>query len=377
MAEFKAKVEAITIEPHPNADALELAVIGGYRAIVKKGQFQSGDLAVYIPEQAVLPAWLISEMGLEGRLAGKQSNRVKAIKLRGVLSQGLVYPVQAFDAPWEFEGEYKGTMRISFIKTRTTKEHYVELGSDVTETLEIVKYEPPIPVSMQGQVFNATGMTLKYDIENIKRYPDIIKQGEPCVITEKLHGTWCCFGYHPDAPHEIVTSKGQSASGLAFKFVEENYKNIYVRTFKRYQEALDKAKSAFPGKAVYIVGEIFGRGIQDLAYGQQEPEFRVFDIYVGNPGEGSYMPPLAMIEWVPEFLGLQTVPVLYVGPIEDGAIDQYTNGKETVSGKEENIREGVVITPLIERLSPEIGRVKLKSISEAYLLRKGDATEYT
>ena len=93
MATFAATVERLTIEPHHNADALELAVVGNYRAIVRKGQFQTGDLGVYIPEQSLVPDWLIKKLGLEGRLAGKQQNRVKAIKLRGVLSQGLIVPL--------------------------------------------------------------------------------------------------------------------------------------------------------------------------------------------------------------------------------------------------------------------------------------------
>ena len=91
MAYFEVNVVKIDqIEDHPNADALELAVIGGYRAIVKLGDFKAGDLVVYIPEQSIVPQWLLERMGLEGRLAGKDKNRVKAIKLRGVLSQGLV-----------------------------------------------------------------------------------------------------------------------------------------------------------------------------------------------------------------------------------------------------------------------------------------------
>ena len=94
MATFEAKVYRLEIEEHPNADAIELAKVGDYRSIVRKGDFKTGDLGVYIPEAAIVPDWLISELGLEGKLAGKDKNRVKAIKLRGILSQGLIYPVQ-------------------------------------------------------------------------------------------------------------------------------------------------------------------------------------------------------------------------------------------------------------------------------------------
>src|ERR1700728_669342 len=90
MSTFAVTLEQLTIHEHTNADALELAQVGLCRAVVLKGQFKTGDYALYIPEQAVLPDELIEELGLVGRLAGPQHNRVKAVRLRGQLSQGIV-----------------------------------------------------------------------------------------------------------------------------------------------------------------------------------------------------------------------------------------------------------------------------------------------
>ena len=102
MSSFAVPIKRIrAIEPHPNADAIEFAVIDGYRSIVKKGEFQPGMLVAYIPEASVLPEWLLKHLGLwdeakgMGRLNGKAGNRVRAIKLRGALSQGICYPVAA------------------------------------------------------------------------------------------------------------------------------------------------------------------------------------------------------------------------------------------------------------------------------------------
>lgn len=100
MAEFEAKVYRLKIEPHPNADMIELAIVGDYRSIVRKGDFKTGDLGVYIPTGSVVPEWLLKKLGLwddekgKGRLAGKDGNRVKEIRLRGILSEGLIYPVE-------------------------------------------------------------------------------------------------------------------------------------------------------------------------------------------------------------------------------------------------------------------------------------------
>ncbi|MFD0850638.1 RNA ligase (ATP), partial [Actinomadura adrarensis] len=97
MSTLRVTAERLTIHPHGNADALELAQVGLYRAVVGKGQFQSGDWALYIPEGSVLPDELIAELGLDGKLAGSKKNRVKAVRLRGELSQGIVCLPRAVD----------------------------------------------------------------------------------------------------------------------------------------------------------------------------------------------------------------------------------------------------------------------------------------
>ena len=379
MAEFEAKVYKLTIEEHPNADILELARVGDYLSIVRKGAFKTGDLAVYIPEQAVCPAWLVERLGLTGKLAGPAGNRVKAIKLRGILSQGLIYDL--IGESTRFPDACTHAVQ------NETQQMGVMIGDDVTEFLGITKYEPVIPTSMSGEVQKAFGLTLKYDIENIKKYPDILITGEEVVITEKIHGTWCCFGYHPDIEGDIVTSKGLSAQGLIFKINEENLnKNLYVTTLAGYivrdgksGNLVAQAKRILGNvEPFYMLGEIFGPGVQDLHYGTQKA-FRLFDVYVGPPTRGHYLNDQEIRQFVGDFAPvyeLMRVPVLYKGPYSKQIVDELTDGKETVSGDEVNVREGIVITPTVERRDVEIGRVILKSVSENYLLRRGSITEY-
>lgn len=357
MATFKSTVERLTISEHPNADALELAQVGDYNVIVPKNVYQTGDLAVYIPEFAIVPDWMITELGLEGKLAGSNKNRVKTIKLRGVLSEGLVYPT-------------KGGV-LSNLDTGESK--LVVEGDDVTEFLGIVKWEPPIPVHMSGQVFNALGKTVKYDIESYKKYNRVLEEGEDVVITEKIHGTQACLGYHPEVG-PVVASKGLSAQGVALKVNEENKGNVYVR---HSEDVLQRGTRYF-GTDVpfYIFGEIFGKGVQDLHYGTQQTEFRVFDIYVGEPQKGRFLD-FNYLKSAVQDMGLQMVPVLYRGPFSREKLYDLTDGQESVSGTNANIREGVVVKPTTERYSDKVGgRVILKNISEHYKLRKGDKTEY-
>lgn len=389
MATFEVKVYKLKIETHPNADVLELARVGDYVSCVRKGELYPGDLGVYIPEGSVVPEWILEQIGLKDKLAGPQKNRVKAMKLRGILSQGLIYPVKRItpgDNPNIHEVVYGSADDWILI----------EEGQDVQEYLGITKYEPPIPVYMAGEVFNAFGYTINYDIENIKKFPDILKENEEVIITEKLHGTWTCFGYNPESQNfsgRIVTSKGQSGAGLAFKLNETNHDNLYIRSLRstehgeeiRFDEILgekfvqkiniiDRGIKHFQGTPFYILGETFGKGVQDLDYGLTKPEFRVFDIYIGQPGQGEYLD-TDDLQNACKALDVAMVPIIYRGCFSKIVLDQMTSGKETISGK--HIREGVVVKPIIERRDELLGRVLLKSVSENYLLRKNEnATEF-
>lgn len=347
MAAFESKIHEIRIEPHPNADRLELAAIGGYRCVVLKGQFLPGELVAYIPEGAIVPDDVIAELGLEGRLAGPKKNRVKAIRLRGVLSQGLVYPVR---------GERLLTMPGLGYK----------VGEDVTEALGLVKYEPPVPIHMQGEVEPAFGMTLRYDIEDVKKWPDVLEEGEDVVMTEKIHGTWCCFGWHPDHG-PIVTSKGMSSQGLVLKINEANEDNLYVRAWNAYLPLIRGMFNMVAGDPFYLLGEIYGPGVQSMHYDRQgrDPGFRVFDCYLGSPQLGEYLDPEDLLNLInPRFA---MPPVVYRGPFSVEAMLEATDGRSLIG---DHMREGVVIRPMIERRHDELGRVILKSVSGDYLTRR-------
>jgi len=336
--------------------------VGDYLSIVRKGAFTSGDLVAYIPEQSILPDSLISEMGLDGMLAGKAKNRVKPIRLRGVLSQGLCYPALA---DWE-EGQV------------------------VTESLGITKYSPPIPAHLEGEVFPAgLDRCIRYDIENIKRYPGIIKDGEDVVMTEKIHGTWLMVGVMPPSLyHEygdvVLSSKGMSAQGLALiPDTEANDTNLYVRVARHF-DIPGKIRSMYSEALhndipVYVIGEAYG--VQDLKYGASPAQddtlgFGAFDIFYGKIGSPSsmYLNDADLDRDLKE-MALERCPVLYRGPFTSEILAMHTNGKESVSGESLHVREGLVVRPITERRNTEIGRVQLKSVSEKYLMRK-DGTEF-
>lgn len=381
MAEFEAKVHTISVEPHPDADRIELAVVGGFRSIVVKGAYKTGDLAAYIPSGSIIPDDILDELGLTGKLSGSKKNRLKEQRFRGVLSEGLVYPLTG---------------------NRLKQSNWLKEGDDVTNSLGIVKWEPFVPAHLQGQVENPTKrnpsyipdthksvggsasvVTINYDIENFKKWPNVLQPGEEVSFTEKVHGTWCCIGWQKDVGY-MVTSKGMSAKGLVLKINEANERNAYVEKFKEYKDRFDKLRESLEGRVcradvsglakngVYLLGEIYGR-IQDLTYGETGRSFAVFDVYVGNPGQGRYLD-RDEYEGILSLLSIPVVPELYRGPFSANVMKNYAVG-DTVIGKGFNIREGIVIRTVPERRDAKMGRVILKSISEKYLLRK-KGTEY-
>lgn len=377
MATFDTPIVRLDdVKEHPNADRLELAHVRDFQCVVQKGKFERGDLVAYIREASLVPQWLLKRLGLEGKLAGSNKNRVKAVRLRGQLSQGVVLPVKQAHVPLIQQPDY------GWIEREDGKKYTVALGDDVSDVLGIEKYEPPIPVHMAGEVFNAHGRTVRYDIENFKNYPNVIQQGEPVIMTEKLHGTWCCIGVvpdqqaHEDAGRWIITSKGLSAKGLAFKLNEKNENNLYVRAMRQHASDIDKRVD--DDQYLYILGEVFGGGVQDLHYGiaknDNDVGFRVFDMYSGRPGHGHYLNYDELKAKCEDF-ELDMVPVLYEGPFSKAQMKHLTDGPETISGNQSHIREGIVIRPQIEKRDPNLGRIQLKSVSEDYLTRK-DGTEY-
>lgn len=382
MSTFTVPVVKIkAIEPIAGADAIELAVIGDYRSVIRKGQYAVGDLVVYIPEQAILPEYLITELGLEGKLAGSDHNRVKAVKLRGQLSQGILYPI-----------DYDSRSVSYTLKCSDGNYTFVKEGDNVADDLGIVKWNPPIPTHLSGEVYNAgRELTVAYDIENFKKYPDVLVEGEDVAMTEKLHGSFCGVGVLPRTHHDdkhykrefVVFSKGLGADGLCFKEVAINQDNAYIRaleatgTFDKLRLLRDEMEEdgGFD-QPLFLLGEVYGPGIQtNFNYGDKQV-FRMFDVVAGFRGDQHYFSFDAKV-FLANHIGVDMVPVLYRGPFSREVMYEHTDGMETVSGKQLHIREGVVVTPTEERYDMQIGRVILKSVSAAYLTRKDkNATEY-
>ncbi|MBC6457612.1 RNA ligase (ATP) [Actinomadura sp. HBU206391] len=370
MSTLRVTAERLTIHPHDNADALELAQVGLYRAVVAKGEYNTGDWALYIPEGSLLPDDLIEELGLTGRLAGSQKNRVRAVRLRGELSQGIVCSPKAVDD-------------VDLAAAHAE-------GRNFAADLGVTKWVAPIPVHMAGEMLPAPDLIPWIEIEDIKRYPAIFEPGEPVVATEKVHGTACLFTLALDergtassddgsVPGDyFVSSKGFGSKRLAIAHADTN---LYWRAIESYGVPAVAARIAelFDTERVGIFGEVFGKGVQDLGYGAsgggERPGYAVFDIAVQVPGIIRWLDPGELADVLAK-MELPAVPRLYEGPYDQAALMELATGHETVSGTSAHLREGLVVRSATGRYSSVTGgRAIAKFVSPAYLTRKG-GTEY-
>lgn len=196
MAHFEVPIIKITkVEDHPFADRLSLNYFREFVTISAKledgsHRYKEGDLAIYVPEAAIVPENLLrkgfwNEKENKGMLAGSKGNRTKAIKLRQIISQGIMFSVEMFEG---FDEEKH------FCFTHSFPDFPVKEGMDVSSLLGIIKYEPVIPSSMSGEVTNiGIEHKINFDVENIQKFPHLIQEGEEVIITEKGHG---CLPFH-------------------------------------------------------------------------------------------------------------------------------------------------------------------------------------
>jgi RNA ligase (TIGR02306 family) len=349
------------IEPIEKADSLELLYVKGWCCVAQKDAFKVGDLCVYFPIDSILTEELENRIfGLESKIR-LEKHRIRTIKLRGQISQGLV---TKFD-----------TLGITPRK----------LGDDLTKELGVTKHEPPLRTGPQSNIKQASKKQVnplfrKYtDIENFKNHVTVFEEGEQVSITEKVHGSNVRFAYLPTAPSTLWKKILKFIGMLpAYEIcigshnVQLQDKGKNTKTFHGgniYREMFDKyeiEQYLAPGWAFY--GEVYGSSVQGgYMYGCKEGERKLclFDIMV----DGVWMD-------APDFQvfcrthGLPMVPELYRGPFNAEAAKALTAGNSVIAPTQK-VREGVVIKPLKEEHC-RIGRKVLKLISDEYLLVKGN-----
>ena len=346
-----ASVQTILkIESHLNADKLELATILGWQCVIEKGSFQVGDKVVWLEIDSWVPTNLAPFLTKEGQepreYEGVRGERLRTVKLRGQVSQGLILPLYVL---------------------ANNKIHCMDEGSDVTEQLGVIKYEPPVPACLAGQVKGMfPGFIRKTDQERIQNLPEFFEEHKDLgfEVTVKLDGSSMTV-YHRDG------DTGVCSRNLDLK---EDENNSFWRIVNRLH-LVDILKHL--GINMAIQGELIGEGIQGNHDKLKGQELFVFDIW--DIGAHRYMTRLerqdvlqAIEALLPEGEHLRSVPVVH----EDLKVFQAYPTMEDVlafagAGPSLNapIREGLVFksTSLVNGET-----VSFKAINSAYLLLTGN-----
>ncbi len=336
----------LEIHPIANADAIELVRINGWQCVTRKGEFSVGDLGLYfeidsIPPDAELfrflwqPKQKLEETLSPEPVARPEKYRIRTMRLRGALSQGLFMPVSQFDLDDITEGE------------------------DVTERLGVGKYEPPAPTGMGDFRASFPAFLLKTDEMRVQSVPAVLDElrGQAYVATMKYDGT--------SATYCIDPRDGQfHACGRNFSV--RPGENIYWQMASKYDlEA--KLRSA---SHLAIQGEIVGPGIQKNPLALKEKSLFAFNVF--NIREAHYLGHDESRRVLDGF-ELPAVQVIEEGESFDHSLESLLSLAEGKYPSTKNEREGIVIRPRGERPSLTLcGRLSFKAISNRYLLKEAD-----
>lgn len=314
------------VEHIDNSDFLDKVKILGWQIVVRRDEYKVGDKCVFVTIDSLLPD------RPEFEFMRKNKFRVKSVKLRGELSQGIVFPLSILP-----DQEYN-------------------IGDDVGNMLGITHYEKPIPVSMGGLVRGnfPSHIISKTDEERIQNVPAIIDELKGILVysTLKCDGTSATY-INFNGDYHICSRNND------MKLVNDN---VYTKMFNKYN-----LMDVLNGRNLAIQGEICGPGIQGNPMGLHELELFVFNIF--DLDTRKYLNFNDFVNMVEE-LGLQSVPIIdtfVFNHTMDELLDmatkvKYPNGKRA---------EGIVIRSVVEHYSNVLhGRMSVKIINNEYLLSR-------
>lgn len=325
---MQASIQKIReIRPIEGADNIEVVKVLGWECVTQKSNnFKPGDLVIYIEIDTVVPEHPVFEF-----LRDKHF-RVRTIKLKGQVSQGLVLPL---DTLGEFE-----------------ERHHIEAveGFDVSKIIGATHYEKP--VDLPDAVGSFPGFMSKTDELNIQSEPRMIEElwGRPYYITKKIDGTSATF-------YNLNQEFGVCSRNLRLKDGNNRYWNIA----RKY----DLERVVAPG--IYFQGEIAGPGIQSNHLGLKELELFIFNIRVI---EGNTPVTLDLQAQICEASHLQMVPYVAVGANYGWSLENLQTLANTIKYANNSPAEGIVVRPMWPQRSKYTGDwLSFKVLSTNYLLK--------
>ena len=332
------------IEPIEGADRIELAHVLGWQCVVNKGQFQEMDLAVYFEVDSFLPVapefeFLRASSYRKTDIMG-EGFRLRTMKFRGQISQGLLLPVSAFPAIPEDS----------------------EPGMDVTDILDVKKWEIEERITTGGTMIG----TLPYDIPHtdetrVQAEPDLIQAfaGLEYYISTKMDGSSHSVG---------IDENGFHVTGHNYEYKDDGKSPFYELVKSMDLQAKMEAFATANNLSTFTIqGELCAPGIQKNRLKLTKPAWYVFTIRENGKRAG-----LTRMLEICEKLQLESVPIEEVGkglptkyPTVEALLER-ADGNYPKGGK----KEGIVIRPTTPMYCSLIcADLSMKVVSNKYLLK--------
>ena len=324
------------ISPIEGADKIVCVKILGWQCVALKTEFKVNDLCVFFEIDSVLP---IAQWNDHLRKEPNKALRIRTIRLKGTLSQGLALPLSILPA-----GEY-------------------EIGMDVTSIVGVEKYEPVVPAHLSGVVKgNFPAFLHKTDEIRLQSVPEVLNEiaskNIPMVATLKMDGT-SFTAYRRDADF------GVCSRNLDLKESENNIHWKMARKLKLEEILRGEERN------LCIQGEIVGPSIQANRLGLKEPELFIFNLF--DIDTGKYLGYEDMKKFAMKH-NLRTVPFLHLGWFNDiDGTKRWDVNDLLAFANEQNYEndtpaEGIVWRALDEEYSEVLkGRLSFKTISNRFL----------
>jgi hypothetical protein len=365
-----ASIQRISnLEPIQNADAIEKATVLGWQLVVKKGEFAVNDLCVYCEIDSLLPDKPEFEFLKERKF------RIKTIKLRGQISQGICFP-------------------LSILPTNTK----IHENLDVTEILGIKKWEPyqddPRLCKQTGkimypkwmpkwvqQIVHRIGFIKNYYREHSgqKSFPSLIpKTDETRVqvlqqLLTKYYGTLCYVTEKIDGSSLTVYQINGKFGVCSRKIdLKRDPTDKYWKTVLEH-DLENKFKTYFKDENIALQGELIGEGIQGNKYKLKGLDIYFFNIFfIKKFAYGNYFDLLGTCNALNE----KIVPVInekYELLDSIPEIVEQSKGKSKLNP--DILREGIVIRPIVEIEDTELhcqlvkNRISFKAVNPEFLLK--------
>jgi len=339
----------VELNPIEGADNIEVATVLGWKCVVKKGDFKPGDLGVYIEIDSILPEKPEFEFMKDRRY------RVKTIKLCKQVSQGLMFPISG----------------ITYVDLSKYEEE-----SDVTEILEIKKYDQELPGNLRGKIAgNFPSFLKKTDETRIQSMPSFLKRhsGKMFYVTEKLDGS-SFTAYLKDDTSAIgysdanrINKFGICSRNLELKtdedyFKDGDIKNLFWRAAAKCKVE-DKLRKF--GSNIAIQGEMVGPGIQKNKYMMKDLNLYIFNVF--DIAEHKFFSFDQMQKFC-DYLGFEMVPVVDKLML-DHSVDELVAMSIDKSVFGNTQREGLVFRTLEDEYDEYVGRTSFKVINPKFLLK--------